>query len=155
MKRNVDYYHSPIGTIKIEEEWGFIVRISFEEGKEDKNSANPYINKCKEELEEYFSGLRKEFTIKYRYDIGTEFQKKVWEELKTIKYGTTKSYKEIAEKVDNIKAVRMVGEANNRNPLPIIIPCHRVIGKKGKLVGYIGGIRAKEILLNIEKANIE
>lgn len=85
--------------------------------------------------------------------IGTEFQKKVWNELRNIPYGQTKTYKDIALAIKNEKACRAIGNANNKNPLPIIIPCHRVIGSNGKLVGYSGGLDIKEKLLNIE--NIE
>ena len=86
---------------------------------------------------------------------GTEFQKKVWNELLKIPYGQTKSYKDIAIAIENERASRAVGMANNKNPIPIIIPCHRVIGSTGKLVGYAGGVNVKEKLLNIEKIVIK
>ena len=85
---------------------------------------------------------------------GTEFQQKVWKALKDIPYGKTKSYKDIAAAVGNEKACRAVGMANNRNPISIIIPCHRVIGKNGKLVGYGGGLEIKEYLLKLESDNL-
>ncbi len=104
------------------------------------------------EIEQYFSGKRKTFTIKYKY-VGTDFQKKVWKALTEIPYGETKSYEEIAIEVGNSKACRAVGMANNKNPISIIVPCHRVIGKNNKLVGYAGGLDIKQKLLDIENKN--
>ncbi|WP_139491758.1 methylated-DNA--[protein]-cysteine S-methyltransferase [Brevibacillus dissolubilis] len=103
----------------------------------------------KQQLEEYFRGERKEFEI--RYDLyGTPFQKAVWTELTRIPYGETRSYKDIALGIGAAKAVRAIGGANHNNPIPIIIPCHRVIGSNGALVGYGGGLSIKETLLQIE-----
>ena len=99
-----------------------------------------------------YSGQRKEFDIPLAPQ-GTDFQKKVWKALQNINYGTTASYKEIAQKINNPKAVRAVGMANNQNPIAIIIPCHRVIGSNGKLVGYAGGLELKQKLLELEKNN--
>ena len=82
---------------------------------------------------------------------GTDFQKKVWQALLTIPFGETRSYKQIAEQIGNVKAVRAVGAANGKNPISIIAPCHRVVGANGKLVGFAGGLENKEILLKIEK----
>ena len=108
------------------------------------------IKKANKQLQEYFSGKRKIFDLPLA-PTGTEFQQKVWSSLRKIPYGTTNSYKEIAESIGNIKASRAVGMANNKNPILILIPCHRVIGTNGKLVGYAGGIDVKEKLLKIEK----
>ncbi len=113
-----------------------------------KNSLTENVNR---ELLEYFQGKRKDFTFKYKLR-GTDFQKKVWQALCDIPYGETRSYKEIAEAVGNSKASRAVGMANNKNPITIAVPCHRVIGANGKLVGYGGGIDMKITLLNLEKA---
>ena len=101
------------------------------------------------QLEQYFAGERVEFDVPIDL-IGTKFQCLVWKQLKEIKYGETKSYKQIAKEIGAPKAVRAIGGANNKNPLPIIIPCHRVIGSNGALVGYGGGVDKKEILLEIE-----
>ncbi len=101
------------------------------------------------QLCEFFSGKRTEFTIKYTLK-GTEFQKKVWNALCDIPYGTTCSYKDIAKAIDNEKACRAVGLANNKNPISIIVPCHRVIGSNGNLVGYGGGLEMKQFLLHLE-----
>jgi methylated-DNA-[protein]-cysteine S-methyltransferase len=102
-----------------------------------------------EQLTQYFEGERVEFDLQIDL-IGTRFQCLVWETLKKINYGETKSYKEIAKEIGAPKAVRAIGGANNKNPIPIIIPCHRVIGSNGALVGYGGGVDKKEILLEIE-----
>ncbi len=101
------------------------------------------------QLEEYFSGKRKVFDCPLDL-YGTPFQKKVWLELSKIPYGETRSYKQIALGIGASKAVRAIGGANNRNPIPIIIPCHRVIGSNGELVGYGGGLPIKEHLLHLE-----
>ena len=110
---------------------------------------DPYMFGVFTQLKEYFNLKRKKFYIPL--DIGgTEFQMKVWNELKKIPYGKTASYKEIAESIGNVKAVRAVGKANSKNPVPIIIPCHRVIEHSGKLGGYSGGLGIKEKLLELE-----
>ncbi len=103
------------------------------------------------ELEEYFRGQRKEFTVPLAVK-GTEFQLRVWEELRKIPFGKTYSYSAIARRLKNEKAVRAVGTANGRNPIPIIVPCHRVIAADGTLGGYAGGLELKEKLLGLEKA---
>lgn len=108
----------------------------------------------KKELSEYFGGKRREFKIPLAPD-GTPFQKQVWEALQRIPYGETRSYKEIAEAVGNPKACRAVGMANNKNPIPIIIPCHRVIGSNGSMVGYAGGLTIKTQLLSLEQKSVE
>ncbi|QDS35887.1 methylated-DNA--[protein]-cysteine S-methyltransferase [Brevibacillus brevis] len=112
---------------------------------------NDAINEsAKKQLEEYFAGNRKTFdvpTVLY----GTPFQKAVWNELSNIPYGETRSYKDIALAIGAAKAVRAIGGANNRNPIPVIIPCHRVVGSNGALVGYGGGISIKKYLLSLEE----
>lgn len=102
------------------------------------------------QLKEYFSGTRKEFDIPLDI-MGTSFQTRVWNELTKIPYGETRSYSDIAFQVENPKGQRAVGLANNKNPIGVIVPCHRVIGKKGGLVGYAGGIHLKERLLMLEQ----
>ena len=101
------------------------------------------------QLEEYFERKRKVFDLPLEI-IGTDFQKKVWKELLIIPYGETISYKELALRLGNLKTIRAAARANGANPLPIIIPCHRVIGSDGKLVGYGGGLDVKEKLLQLE-----
>ncbi len=143
-------YKSPIGTLDIVEENEKIIEIRYENEKEEVLEKNTKIlEKAVQELEEYFKGKRKEFDIPLNPK-GTEFMKKVWKELQKIPYGKTTSYGKIAEKIGNPKASRAVGMANHNNPIPIIIPCHRVIGKNNKMVGYALGIDKKEYLLNLE-----
>lgn len=104
------------------------------------------------QLDEYFQGKRTVFSLPFKLT-GTPFQLAVWKELQNIPYGQTTSYKEIAQKINKPKAYRAVGMANNKNPLPIIIPCHRVIGSNGKLIGYAGGLKLKNYLLELEKSH--
>lgn len=104
------------------------------------------------QLDEYFQGKRTVFSLPFKLT-GTPFQLAVWKELQNIPYGKTISYKEIAQKINKPKAYRAVGMANNKNPLPIIIPCHRVIGSNRKLIGYAGGLKLKNYLLELEKSH--
>ena len=121
-----------------------------DEDIEDKNKkAIKHANECIKQLDEYFSGKRKMFDIDVILK-GTEFQRKVWNALKDIPYGVTVSYALIAEKTGDRKAARAVGNANNKNPVSIIIPCHRVIGSNGSLTGYGGGLWRKKWLLEHE-----
>lgn len=143
-----------IGKITVEEINGYISGIYF--GDFSEISDEIYLKKNTEtienvflQLEEYFEGKRQEFDIKILMR-GTEFQKKVWNALMEIPYGKAVSYKYIAEKIGNPNASRAVGNANNKNRIMILIPCHRVIGKDGKLVGYAGGLDKKKKLLEIE-----
>lgn len=106
------------------------------------------------QLDEYLHGKRKDFNIRTNPN-GTLYQKKVWQELKRIPYGKLKTYKDIAKKMGNSNSSRAVGNANGKNPLPIIIPCHRVIGANGNLVGYAYGTRIKQKLINIEKEDVD
>ncbi len=146
-------YKSDLGLIKIGYEDDFVVYLK-RINEVDNNCGNKtsFTDSVFGEVEEYFKGCRREFTFKYKL-VGTEFQKRVWDALLTIPYGETRTYKEVAILVGNEKASRAVGLANNKNPITIVIPCHRVIGSSGKLVGYIGGLDMKEYLLEMEKNN--
>lgn len=108
------------------------------------------IENVKAQLDEYFTGRRKAFDFPL-VTSGTEFQKRVWDELKKIPYGETISYSELAARCGSSKACRAVGQANNRNKIMIVIPCHRVVGKDGSLTGYAGGLAVKKLLLELEK----
>jgi methylated-DNA-[protein]-cysteine S-methyltransferase len=108
---------------------------------------------AKTQLQEYFAGTRKEFDLPIKL-YGTPFQKAVWTELSRIPFGETRSYKDIALAIGASKAVRAIGGANNRNPIPVVIPCHRVIGSNGALVGYGGGLPIKEFLLSLEDVQL-
>ncbi|HCY74326.1 MAG TPA: cysteine methyltransferase [Ignavibacteriales bacterium] len=114
-------------------------------------SDDPYLFGVFNQLKEYFAGNRKKFNVPLDIE-GTDFQKKVWNELQKIPYGKTISYKSLSEKLGDVKAIRAVGKANGLNPIAIIIPCHRVIGADGSLVGYAGGLAIKEKLLHLEGA---
>jgi methylated-DNA-[protein]-cysteine S-methyltransferase len=115
-----------------------------------KKTETPLIQKAWAQVKEYFEGKRKQFNLPLAMR-GTEFQVAVWQALQKIPYGETRSYKEIAASIGRPKAIRAVGMANNRNPISIIVPCHRVIGHDGKLVGYGGGLPLKEYLLELER----
>ena len=144
-------YQSPIGALTILSGDKGIKAIKFYEDEKVKaqGRTNEMTRWAVKELEEYFQGKRKAFTVPC-VPKGTDFQKRVWEALIQIPYGETRTYKEIAAAAGNPKASRAVGMANNRNPIPIIIPCHRVIGTNGSLTGYAGGLKVKEYLLKLE-----
>ena len=112
--------------------------------------ATPLLRETARQLREYFAGKRRDFTLPLAPQ-GSEFQKKVWAALQTIPYGETRTYRQIAEQIGHNLAFRAVGMANNRNPIGILIPCHRVIGHDGRLTGYAGGLGIKERLLDLEK----
>ena len=149
-----EIYESPVGALTILAGENGIQAIKFGEDEKVKSTgkASEMTRRAVKELEEYFQGKRKEFTVPCVPE-GTDFQKRVWEALTRIPYGVTRTYKEIAVEIGNSRASRAVGMANNKNPVPIIIPCHRVIGSDGKLTGYAGGLGVKEFLLNLEREN--
>ena len=151
------FYHSPIGIIKIKISDNYIneliyvddepeissekIKLSFEDKK--------LLKKCIRQFDEYFSGKRKIFELPLR-QYGTEFQQKVWNELIKIPYGKTISYLQLAQRLGDVKSIRAAASANGRNKLNIIVPCHRVIGSDGSLVGYGGGLHRKRWLLDHE-----
>ncbi len=143
-----------VGDLSVVEEDGMIIKILFGKNiaSDEEEKETPLIKKTIAELREYFEGKRKVFSVPLSLK-GTVFQKKVWEALQTVPYGETRSYQEIAVLAGNKKAARAVGMANNKNPISIVIPCHRVIGKDGSLVGYGGGLDKKKQLLELEQAN--
>ena len=116
-----------------------------------KESTSTVITETKEQLEQYFNGEREQFTIPTLF-VGTDFQKEVWEALTKIPYGKTASYLELSNQLGNPKAIRAVASANGANALSILVPCHRIIGSKGELTGYAGGLNAKKKLLELEHA---
>lgn len=148
-----DFYvfETKFGLLKIESNDEYITNIEFNNPTSNNQyKLNDSIQSAFIELNEFFEGKRKSFSFLIKLN-GTEFQKSVWNELMKIPYGETRTYKEIAISIGNPKACRAVGLANNKNPLPIIVPCHRVIGSNGTLTGYAYGLNMKEILLNLEK----
>jgi methylated-DNA-[protein]-cysteine S-methyltransferase len=145
------YYSSPVGELIIESDNDKIITLGFLKDSKQEEIPSPIIDQCKLELEEYFSGHRKFFSFEMELR-GTDFQIKVWNELLNIPFGKTISYEELAIRVGNIKSIRAVGLANGQNPIAIVVPCHRVIGKSGELVGYGGGLDKKIWLLQHEGA---
>jgi methylated-DNA-[protein]-cysteine S-methyltransferase len=149
-KESILFYHSPIGLLEIKGTDSGITSILFYKEKQKEKAPIPEVLKaCAAQVDEYFRGRRKIFDVPLHLN-GTSFQIKVWNELLKIPYGETVSYLDIALKVGNEKMIRAVGGANGKNPISIIVPCHRVIGTDGKLVGYGGGLWRKEWLLNHE-----
>ena len=144
-------YETVLGSVTFIEEDGALLSISMQATDRGIEQETPLIKDALLQLSEYLRGERKKFDIPFRMR-GTKFQIQVWKVLQNIPYGETRSYKQIAEAIGNPKAVRAIGMANNRNPLLIVIPCHRVIGKDGSLVGYGEGIEMKEFLLRLEKS---
>ena len=148
-------FDSPIGVLEIQTNDNSLLSVSIINHKKKASEIIPLIaRETYKQFKEYFKGTRTEFDLRIHLE-GTEFQKKVWNELLNIPYGQIDTYKCIAEKIGNIKASRAVGNANNKNKLLIIVPCHRVIASSGKLNGYREGIDKKEWLLNHEKLIIK
>ena len=142
-------YSSPLGFLILKSEGLFVTEISFSENDIQEQNTCEALEKCKEQLENYFSGRTFAFDLPLHPE-GTEFQRKVWSELQKIPYGETITYQQLAVRLGDPKLVRAVGTANGRNPIAVIIPCHRVIGAGNKLTGYAGGIWRKQWLLEHE-----
>lgn len=141
-------FNSPVGPIAIYSEDGCITKIEFNKHLKAE-ATDSVIEDCKTELTEYFDGKRQTFGVKIK-PVGTEFQLRVWDMLKEIPFGKTISYSDLAIRLGDLKVIRAAGTANGKNKIPIIIPCHRVIGKDGSLVGFAGGLDIKEKLLRHE-----
>lgn len=149
------YYKTPIGTAKIVGDENGISAVTVIDTPLETSSEIPEsLQDCVQQLSEYFSGTRKEFNLKLNPQ-GTEFQKRVWNELLLVPYGKTRTYSEQSKKLGNIKAIRAVASANGKNPIWIIIPCHRIIGSDGSLTGYAGGIWRKKWLLEHENPSAQ
>jgi DNA-3-methyladenine glycosylase II len=148
----VVYYDSPIGLIELQASQGELLSLQFQKVKRYQEEETAVLSASKTQLDEYFEGKRKEFKLPLRIE-GTDFQKSVWKQLREIPYGATFSYKEIAETIGNDKAYRAVGNANNKNSIPVIIPCHRVTASSGEIGGYGAGIWRKKWLLKHENKN--
>lgn len=152
--------YSPVGNLKLIASDKGLVAIQWKNNKSkprllkplQEDLTNNILLECERQLLAYFSGELKEFSLPLD-PIGTPFQIKVWQALATIPFGQTKSYGQIASQIEQPKAVRAVGAANGKNPIPIIVPCHRVIGSNGKLVGFAGGLSRKEFLLKHESVD--
>jgi methylated-DNA-[protein]-cysteine S-methyltransferase len=146
--------NTPIGNLIIESRDNYITRLIFADDAPlpESRGGNSVTDQCKMELEEYFKGERTQFSVGIKPQ-GTDFRQRVWAQLAEIPYGETISYGELARRLGIPKAARAVGGANHHNPIPIIIPCHRVLGADGKLVGYGGGLWRKERLIALEMKN--
>jgi methylated-DNA-[protein]-cysteine S-methyltransferase len=152
------YMPSPIGELLLAGSADALEIVGFPEGNKRLRASDEWTREdapfavVRKQLEEFFAGSRKTFDLPLK-PAGTEFQKDVLNALQTIPYGETRSYKDIAEAIGRPKAVRAVGGANGNNPIPIIIPCHRVIGSNGSLTGFGGGVAAKQYLLDLERSH--
>ncbi len=146
--------NTPIGWLTLSENAGRLIRLCF--GNADAGETplvrSALMCQAEAELADYFAGKRQSFSLPLA-PVGTPFQLKCWEALARIPYGDTRSYAWQAEAIGSPKAYRAVGAANHRNPLPILIPCHRIVGKTGQLTGYAGGLSVKQKLLNLEACN--
>jgi DNA-3-methyladenine glycosylase II len=145
-------YNTPIGDITITANDKAVTGVTFGAAEAGECKETELLRKAHTQLSEYLIGARKRFDVPLETE-GTEFQKSVWNALRTIPYGRTRSYKQIAAACGNENACRAVGMANNKNPIPIFIPCHRVIGADGGLTGFAGGLDLKEKLLGLEREN--
>lgn len=149
------FFDTPLGLMRVEEDGQGIASLQFAD-RAPKPAGRPgrYLADAAAQISEYFAGARRAFDLPLSLR-GSEFQRRVWDALREIPYGETRCYQELAASVGNPGAARAVGMANNRNPALILIPCHRVVGKSGRLVGYAGGIDRKQYLLDLEKENAE
>ena len=145
----LSYYRSPVGFLLLKSDGLSITEISFSEGELMEKNECALLLKCEQQLEDYFCGKSIGFDLPLN-PAGTEFQKKVWDKLLNISHGETITYSELANRLGDPKLARAVGTANGRNPLAIVIPCHRVIGAGNKLTGYAGGLYRKLWLLDHE-----
>jgi len=154
IKKYYGYYNSPIGILEIITSDCALISAMFVEEMKEITAESQILREAIKQFDEYFKGTRKDFDIKCETS-GTEFRKRVWEALMEIPYGETCSYKEMAIKIGNEKATRAVGNANSKNIISIIVPCHRVIGSDKSLTGYAGGLNRKKWLLEHEKEILE
>ncbi|MEH6570740.1 MAG: methylated-DNA--[protein]-cysteine S-methyltransferase [Halioglobus sp.] len=152
---NYQLLDTPIGTLRLVSKDGKLARVEFQGQHQiqadERLEGNSMLEATAKQLGEYFAGERQHFELSLN-PCGTPFQQEVWASLQAIPFGEVRSYKDIAHEVGRPKAVRAVGAANGRNPIPIIVPCHRVIGSDGSLTGFAGGLETKKLLLKLEGA---
>lgn len=141
--------NSPVGPLTLTAAGDALTGIDFGDTRDGADGPSPLLEQAAGELAAYFAGERREFTVPLA-PAGTAFQRSVWAQLQKVPYGETASYKDIAQRLGKPGAAIAVGQANSRNPIPIIIPCHRIIGSGGKMVGYAGGLHIKRALLELE-----
>lgn len=151
MMKSALFVKTPLGVMTLVETDGQLSELRFVKTAEagERLASTPLLDQAARELTEYFEGKRQTFSVPLA-PRGTAFQQAVWDALKTIPYGKTQSYGGVAQQIGKPKAARAVGMANHKNPLPVFIPCHRVIGADGRLTGYGGGLPVKEFLLALE-----
>ena len=149
-----DYYKSPIGLIEVCGNSEAITRLKFVEKPKKETESHPNLRAAIEQVAEYFRGERRIFDVDISFE-GTDFQMQVWKKLLTVAYGHTSTYRDLAVAIENPKAVRAVGAANGRNPISLIVPCHRIIGASGHLTGYGSGLEIKTGLLKLEGHQIK
>lgn len=145
----IAYIQTPIGFAELKGDETGLKSVSVLDEKKPISIIPEVLEDAVYQFQEYFEGQRTDFTLELNPE-GTDFQKKVWKKLRTIPYGKTISYLELAKQLGDVKAIRAVAAANGKNPLWIVIPCHRVIGSKGDLIGYAGGLARKKWLLELE-----
>jgi methylated-DNA-[protein]-cysteine S-methyltransferase len=149
---DIAYWTSPLGQIKLEASQEALTSVQFEEGEVNfsaKGSSSTLLIEAMAQLEAYFQKRLQVFSLPLHL-VGTSFQKEVYQQVAAIPYGSTRTYGQLAAQMQNPGAVRAVGAANGKNPLLIVVPCHRVVGPAGKLTGYAGGLERKEKLLRLE-----
>lgn len=150
---NFQYLDTPIGMLRLLSDGTHLLAIEFEgqysDTADSRECNDVVLSRCALQLSEYFRGTRQTFDLPLGAR-GTPFQQSVWDALREIPYGEVRSYRDIARSINNAAAVRAVGAANGRNPLPIVVPCHRVIGSDGSLTGFAGGLAMKTLLLQLE-----
>lgn len=149
----IEYLESELGLIEITASSKGITSVYFVDAQKLTASSNEFTTQCKQQLSEYLNSQRQTFDLPLDSH-GTDFQHQVWQGLLTIPYGQVASYSDIANHINNPKAVRAVGAANGKNPISIIVPCHRVIGANGTLTGYAGGLERKQWLLQHESVDM-
>ncbi len=152
-RMNYQFLDTPMGTLRLVSDGTHLHSIEFEghhgSSDSDHEVCDSVLSSCASQLQEYYAGERETFGLPLATG-GTDFQREVWAALADIPYGELRSYRDIAEAIDKPAAVRAVGAANGRNPLPIVVPCHRVIGSDGSLTGFAGGLETKTRLLQLE-----
>jgi methylated-DNA-[protein]-cysteine S-methyltransferase len=146
-------FHSPVGSLTLEGDDHKLTRLGFGDPGTPQGDARA-VAQAAIQLEQYFAGERTEFALDIELE-GTSFERRVWEAVRAIPYGETSSYAEIARRVGRPNASRAVGRANGRNPIAVIVPCHRVVGSDGSLTGYAGGVEMKRALLALERRRAE
>jgi methylated-DNA-[protein]-cysteine S-methyltransferase len=142
-------FNTPIGAVRLTEEGGSIIRIELTDADASSSAPTPLLREAEHQITAFLRGERRQLDFSIRM-VGTPFQQRVWRALQQIPYGATRTYGEIASAIGNSRASRAVGMACNKNPLLLIVPCHRVVGANGKLVGFAYGIEAKRWLLELE-----